>query len=414
MEETKMPTPTQTKEEDEIDLLDLLLVLGMHKNFIFKFTFFVAFITAIISLILPSVYMAETKFLPPQPQSSSAVQMLTQTVGQLAGVGAEVLGIKTPGDLYAELLKSNTVLDRIIERFNLMNLYEVKYRIEARKRLLDNLQVTVDKKSGIIKLAVYDKDPKRAADMANAFVEELRNLTKNLALTEASQRRLFFEDQLKEAKEGLLKAENELSEFQKKTGAIQVEEQAKTTIMAIATLRAQVTAKEAELRMLKSFMTPDNPEVKKAEEALRALKAELANLERKKGNSPEALIPTGKLPEVGIEYLRKVRNLKFYETLYELMLKAYEAAKLDEAKEAPIIQVIDKATPPEKKAKPKRALMVLVAGISAFFLSVIIAFFKEYIEKSNQDPERKHKIDTLKSLFDFKLDFKKFNLKFKK
>jgi capsule polysaccharide export protein KpsE/RkpR len=358
--------------------------------------------------------MAETKFLPPQPQSTSAIQMLTQTVGQLAGVGAEVLGIKTPGDLYAELLKSNTVLDRIIERFNLMNLYEVKYRIEARKRLLDNLQVTVDKKSGIIKLAVYDKDPKRAADMANAFVEELRNLTKNLALTEASQRRLFFEEQLKEAKEGLLKAENELSEFQTKTGAIKVEEQAKTTIMAIATLRAQVTAKEAELRMLKSFMTPDNPEVKRAEEALRALKAELANLERKKGNSSEALIPTGKLPEVGIEYLRKVRNLKFYETLYELMLKAYEAAKLDEAKEAPIIQVIDRATPPEKKAKPKRALMVLIAGISAFFLSVIIAFFKEYIEKSNQNPERKHKIDTLKSLFDFKLEFKKFNLKFKK
>lgn len=399
-------------KEEEINIIDLFLVIAKRKSLIIGITLTVAIVTAIISFIIPPTYKAETKFLPPQQSSLTASQLLHQAVGQITGIAPEMLGIKTISDLYAEILKSNTVLDGIIDRFDLMKVYEVKYRSDARKKLLKNIEISVNRKSGIISLYVYDKNPKRAADMANAFVEELKKLTKNLALTEASQRRLYFEEQLKEVKDALVKAEEDMKKFQEKTGAVVVEEQAKKVVEAIASLRAQIAAKEAEIKAMKTYATPNNPELKRAEEALKALKAELARLEVKGGSNPNPLIPTQRFPEVSKEYLRKMRDLKFYEDLYELLLKGYEAAKLDEAKDAPVIAVIDKATPPEKKAKPKRTLMVFIATILSFFFSIFIAFFKEYIEKINQDPEQKQKVEALKNHLNFNFNFnKKINFK---
>jgi tyrosine-protein kinase Etk/Wzc len=402
-EKVNMETPVE-RDNDEINLLDLLIVLLKRKRLILGITFISALITAIVSLIMPPVYRAETSLLPPQPSSSMALQALSQLAGGAAGIGAEILGIKTPADLYAGLLKSNTVLDRIIDRFKLMELYKCKYRTDARKRLLDNIQVSVDKKSNIITISVEDKDPLRAAQMANAFVEELKALTKGLAITEASQRRLFFEEQLKDTKLALIKAEEDLKKFQEKTGAIKVEEQAKAVIEGIATLRAQIAAKEVEIKVMKTYSTPYNPDLQRAEEALRAMKAELQKLEAKEGKTPDPLMPTGRMPEVGMEYLRKLRELKFNETLYELLLKGYETARLDEARDAVVIQVVDKPIPPDKRAKPKRTLMVLVATFTGFFLSIFIAFFIEYKEKASQDPEQKERIEAIRKEINFKIN----------
>jgi tyrosine-protein kinase Etk/Wzc len=402
-EKVNMETPVE-RDNDEINLLDLLIVLLKRKRLILGITFISALITAIVSLIMPPVYRAETSLLPPQPSSSMALQALSQLAGGAAGIGAEVLGIKTPADLYAGLLKSNTVLDRIIDRFKLMELYDKEYRIDARKALLDNIEVNVDKKSNIITISVEDKDPVRAAQMANAFVEELKALTKGLAITEASQRRLFFEEQIKDTKLALIKAEEDLKKFQEKTGAIKVEEQAKAVIEGIATLRAQIAAKEVEIKVMKTYSTPYNPDLQRAEEALRAMKAELQKLEAKEGKNPDPLMPTGRMPEVGMEYLRKLRELKFNETLYELLLKGYETARLDEARDAVVIQVVDKAIPPDKRAKPKRTLMVLVATFTGFFLSIFIAFFIEYKEKASQDPEQKERIEAIRKEINFKIN----------
>jgi tyrosine-protein kinase Etk/Wzc len=402
-EKVNRETPVE-RDNDEINLLDLLIVLLKRKRLILGITFISALITAIVSLIMPPVFRAETSLLPPQPSSSMALQALSQLAGGAAGIGAEVLGIKTPADLYAGLLKSNTVLDRIIDRFKLMELYKCKYRTDARKRLLDNIQVSVDKKSNIITISVEDKDPVRAAQMANAFVEELKALTKGLAITEASQRRLFFEEQLKDTRLALIKAEEDLKKFQEKTGAIKVEEQAKAVIEGIATLRAQIAAKEVEIKVMKTYSTPYNPDLQRAEEALRAMKAELQKLEAKEGKNPDPLMPTGRMPEVGMEYLRKLRELKFNETLYELLLKGYETARLDEARDAVVIQVVDKAIPPDKRAKPKRTLMVLVATFTGFFLSIFIAFFIEYKEKASQDPEQKERIEAIRKEINFKIN----------
>jgi len=382
--------------EDEINLLDLFLVLVKRKNLILKITFFTAFITAIISLILPPVYRAETKILPPSPNTSITAQIISQ-LGAQFGIPEGALPVKSSTDLYVELIKSRPVLDAIIDRFNLMKLYETKSREAARRVLLNALKVSADKKSGIITIAVEDKDPKRAADMANAFVEEFKKLTKNLALTEASQRRLFFEEQLKDTKEKLILAEEELKNFQEKTGAIKVDEQVKAVLLNIAQLKAQIAAKEAQIKVMRTYANSQNPDLIKAEEELRALRAQLAALETKSPlKNTDPFIPTGALPRVSTEYLRKLRDLKYYETLYEILVKSYELAKIDEAKDYVLVQVIEKAIPPEKRAKPKRTLMVLVATISAFFLSIFLAFFQEYLERASSDPENKNKLEEIK------------------
>jgi uncharacterized protein involved in exopolysaccharide biosynthesis len=399
MEERKAP------KDDEINLLDYLIILLKRKKLIIGITLGAAVITAIISFIMPPMFKAETAILPPQQSSSMASQLLSQMgAGGLTGFVGGALGIQTPSDLYVGMLKSNTVADRIIDRFDLMKLYNSEFREDVREELIEDvLDATSDKNSGIITITIEDKDPKRAADMANAFVDELKNLNKGLAVTEAAQRRLFFEEQLKDTKTSLMKAEEAMKSFQEKTGALQVEEQAKAVIEGIANLRAQIVAKEVEIQVMKTYSTPNNPDLQMAEEAARGLKTELNKFEAKGGSGHDPLMPTGRMPGVGTEYVRKLRDLKFNETLFELLTKQYELARLDEARDAAIIQVIDKAVPPQKKAKPKTILLIAVAACVGFFLSVLLAFFMEYKEKSSRNPETKARFEILKKYAAFRL-----------
>jgi len=393
----------QIQQEDEINLFDYLIVLLKRKRLIMGITFGAAIITAIISLIMPPIYRAETKILPPQQGSSMATQFLSQ-LGSAAGLVGGAVGIKTPNDLYIGLLKSRLVLDGVIDRFNIMGLYKTKSRENARRGLADTLKARDDKKSGIITIGVEDKDPKRAADMANAFVEELKNMNKGLAVTEAGQRRLFFEEQLKDTKEALIKAEDSMEGFQERTGAIKIDEQAKAVIEGIANLRAQIAAKEVGLKVMRTYATPQNPDIQRAEEELRGMREQLGRLEtRSGGHNPDPLMPTGRIPALGTEYIRKLREFKYQEALYEILLKQYEAARLDEARDAAIIQVIEKAIPPEKRVKPKRKQMVMIATFSGLFFSVFAAFFMEYIEKLKSNPEDKVRLEAIKKNANFRL-----------
>lgn len=382
--------------DEEINLLDLLIVLAKRKGLILGITFGAAIITAVVSLIMTPIYKAETKILPPQQGSSSMASQLVGQLGGLAGLAGGAIGLKTSNDLYIALLKSRPILDNIIDKFKLMELYKAKYREDARKTLGSALKAQDDKKSGIISIGVEDKDPKMAADIANTFVEELRDYNKKLALTEASQRRLFFEEQLKDAKEALIKSEEAMQGFQEKTGALKIDDQAKAVIEGIAQLRAQIAAKEIELRVMRSFATAQNPDLQRVEAELGGLKAEMAKLETRGGSGYDPLMPTGRMPQVGTDFIRRMRDLKYNETLYEIMAKQYEMAKLDEAKDAAIIQVIEKAIPPEKKIKPKRSQMVMIATVTGFFLSVFAAFFMEFLEKTKADPNTREGLERLK------------------
>jgi uncharacterized protein involved in exopolysaccharide biosynthesis len=371
--------------EDEIDPMELFRVISRRARRIIGITAASAVVALVVSLLLPNYYKAESRILPQEKGGNLAAQLMGQGGGLIALAGGAT-ALKSQGEMFLSMMKSRTVLDRVVDRFDLMRLYRKKYREDARKKLLELLTVREDRKSGIIFITVEDRDPKRSADMANAFVEELKSLVGGLAITEAGQRRMFFEDQLRYTKESLARAEEEIKAFQQRTGMFQVDAQARAIIEGIARLRAGIAVKEVEAKVLRSFATAQNPDLQRVEEEVRALRGELEKVETSKGHGFDPLMPSGRVPEMGTEYLRKLRQLKYNETIYELLAKQYELAKLDEAKDAVVIQVIDRAVPPERKSRPQKALIVLLATVTTLFLSVIIVLLLDWFWKKSGKP----------------------------
>jgi uncharacterized protein involved in exopolysaccharide biosynthesis len=365
---------------DEIIIINYLIVIARKKKLIAGITFGISIVALIVSLILPPIYRAEIKILPPQQSSTSmASQLLSQLGGGMATLASSAIGIKNPNDMYIGMLKSRTVYDRIVDGFGLMKVYDVQYREDARKKL-DKSVGAKGGKDGIITVTVEDKDPKRAAEMANAFIEELKQLSKGLAVTEAAQRRLFFEEQLTDVKMSLIKAEESIKGFQEKTGVLKLDDQARAIIAGIASLRAQIAAKEVQQKVIRTYATAQNPDLQRIEEEAQALQVELQKLETKGGIGYDPLMSTGRMPSVGTDYMRKLRDVKYNETLYELLAKQYEMAKLDEARDAVVFQVIDKAVVPEKRVKPKRTLIVVLAILGGFLFSILLVLVNEYVK----------------------------------
>ncbi|MDE3021991.1 MAG: hypothetical protein KGI54_09035 [Pseudomonadota bacterium] len=372
--------PLAPSQEEEISLLDLLIVLAKHKKLIFWVTFSAAVISIIVSLLLPNIYTASTTILPPQENESSASAMLGQ-LGALAGGASSMLGIKNPSDLYVGMLKSRTVAQTLVDQFNLKTLYRDKTDEAARKDLKKNTDIKADK-DGFITVAFSDRNPQRAANIANAYVDALRNVSQRLAVTDAARRRLFFQNQMALANKKLADAEYALEQTQEKTGLIELSSQEKAAIESNANLRAEIAAKEVQLSAMRMSTTESNPDYVRLEQELVELKSQLSKLQNGQDlGEGDILVPTGKVPQVGLEYLRKVRDVKYYESITEILAKQFEIAKIDEARDGPLIQILDKAIPPEKKSKPKRALIVLLSTFAAFFLSILVVFLKESIEQ---------------------------------
>ena len=363
----------ENKDEVEINIPELLATLVRNKKMIGGITAGAAVVSLVISLLMTPIFRAETKILPPQQGSSNIAAQLLNQVGGLATLATGGIGMKSPNDMYIGFLRSRTVRDKIIDRFGLMKIYDVKFREDARKELGEALSATSGKDTMIV-VTVEDRDPKRAADMANAFVEEMVAVSKGLAITEAAQRRLFFEEQLQDVKQALSRAEEGIRGYQEKTGALKIDDQARVVIQGIGSLRARIAAKEVQYKVAQTYATSQNPDLQKIEEELKGLKVELNKLEQKGGNGHDPLMPTGRMPSVGMEYLRKLRDVKYNEILYELLAKQYEMAKLDEARDAVTIQVIDKAVIPEKKVKPKRAIIVALSTFTGLLFSIFTAF----------------------------------------
>lgn len=366
----------ETKNSGEINVSELLAMLARHKKIVGGITSGSAIVSLVISLLLTPIFRAETRILPPQQSSSSIAMQLLNQMGGLANLASSAVGIKNQNDMYIGILKSRTVFDKVIDRFGLMKLYDAKYREDARKTLAAAVTITSGKDSMIV-VAVEDRDPRRAADMTNAFVEEMIGVSKGLAVTEAAQRRLFFEEQLKDVRLALARAEEGIKGYQEKTGAIKIDDQARAVIQGIGSLRAQIAAREVQYKVAQTYATSQNPDLQRIEEELRGLKTELNKLEQKGGNGHNPLMPTGRMPSVGMEYMRKLRDVKYNETLYELLSKQYELAKLDEARDAIVIQIIDKAVQPERKVKPKKAVIVALSTVSGFMFSILAVFFVE-------------------------------------
>ena len=380
----------EDRKNNYVNLIDIISVIAKYKKLIFILVLVAAIVSGAVSFLMPPFYMAETRILPPQQGTTNLSSQLLSQMGGYANFIPGALGIKNPADMYIGILKSRTIYDRIIDAFGLMQLYETRYRDETRAKL-EKRVVTKSGKDGIISLTVEDSNPKRAADIANAFVVELKTLNRGLAVTEAAQRRLFFEEQLSDVKAALSQSEEVMRRFQEKTGALKIDDQAKVVIAGIAQLRAQIAAIEVQRKVMQTYATFQNPDLQRVEEEYRGLKAELAKLEGGQGGRKgyDPFMSTERMPSIGTEYLRKLRDLKFNETLFELLAKQYELAKLDEARDASVIQVIDKAVPPDRSAKPRRAVIVGVTATTMLFLAVFLVFILEYSRNNLQEQNKK-------------------------
>jgi tyrosine-protein kinase Etk/Wzc len=375
------------KQDDEISLLDVALVVGQYWRLLLFLPVGVGVVALGVAFIIPPTYTATTRVLPPaQQQSTSAV--LAAQLGTLASLVGSTAGLKNPADQYVALLKSRTVYDAIIRRFKLKELYNATYLEDARKELEQRARASVGTKDGIISIEVDDHDPHRAAAIADAFVEELRNLTKTLAITEAAQRRLFFEGQLTQAKDNLTKSEIALQASGVSEATLRT--MPHSALESLARLKAQITAQEIKLASMRTFMTDANPQYRLGTEELSALRAELSKAEQ---SSPIKTLHNG------AEYIAKYRDFKYYETLFELMAKQYELARLDEAREGAVIQVVDAAQAPERKSKPKRALIAVLASLTTLLVTVLYVFMRRSVRAVAASPHASAKLNELSRMF---------------
>lgn len=386
--------PPQIEQEAGADFLDRLIVLGNHKTFILSFAGIASIVAVVVALLLPKTYKGTTKIMPPQQNPSISTTLLAQ-FGPLAAFAGNSLGIHSPSEIYVDVLGSRVIADDLIQRFNLMQVYHDRDIADARKDLADASEIDMAK-DGMITVIVSDHDPQRAADIANAYIEELRKLTQTLAVSEASRRRLFFEQEIQKAGEDLVNAEVALKKTQEKTGIIHLDSQARAMIESLTVLQAQLTTKEAEVEAMRTFATPENPDFVRARQEAEALRAQLAKVQAGQGSVSLADISTRAMPEAGLEYVRKLRDVRYHESLLEALTKQYEIARIDEGKEAAIIQVVDKALPPTKRASPQRAMIVLLSTISALFLAIVLTLLAELVQRAQDDPERGPRLQRLK------------------
>ena len=386
-------------QDHEISLLDVLTQLAYRKWLIAKVTAIAMLVGITTCLVLPTRYTATTTLMPPQQTQSTASMMMNQLAnigaGSLAAVAGAGLGLKNPNDIYVGLLNSRPIADAIIHQFGLAKVYRAKDMTAARKGLAHFTKV-VSEKNGFIAVSVTDKDRLRVAAMANAYPEELRILTKTLAVTEASQRRLFYEDQLKQAKDALLAAELDFQQVQQSKGLVQLDAQAKAMIESLALLHAQVAAREVEVQALRSYSTEHNPELELAESELSSLRAEAARLEQRNRPTGFAGLGLGDVPAAGMEYLRAEHEVKYRQAIFDLLLKQYDAAKLDEAKDAAIIQVVEPAIEPDRISSPKPAVMISLFTLGGAFTGCLLALLWWWKEVLQSDPGMAQQLRHLK------------------
>lgn len=337
-------------------LMDVALVISERLRLLIVAPLLVGALVLGLTYALTPSFTARAVILPPQQQQSAASAAL-QNLGALAGLAGAAAGIKSPADQYIALMQSRTLQDRLIDRFELMAVYKAKLRLEARKRLDGRTRIAAGKKDGLISIEVDDTDPQRAADIANAYVAELRRLTTELALTEAQQRRVFFEKQLAQTKDRFSAAQKALQSSGFNEGALRAEPRA--TAEGYARLRAEVTALEVRLQAMRVSLTDSAPEVRQAQEQLGVLRGQLAKAETASTGASQG------------DYVDRYREYKYQEALFELFSRQFEIAKIDESREGAVIQVVDQAAVPEQKSWPKRFVSAAVAvAVTAMLLLV--------------------------------------------
>ena len=371
----------EMQDDDEISLLDLLQVVVDNLRLLVLGPLVCGLAALGYSFSIPPTYTAKTQFLPPQQQQSSAASMLA-SLGALGGLAGAATGLKSPADQYVAFMRSIGVQDALIERFKLVEKYEAKLKTDARMALTGSVRI-VSGKDGLISVEVDDKDPKFAADLANAHVDELRNLLGRLAVTEAQQRRMFFEKQLQTTKENFTKADLALKSSGINSSVLK--SSPASAVEAVARLKAGISVQEIKLATMRNYFTESSPDFKQALSELASLKSQLTKSEKEEPASKDAS-----------DYVARYREFKYQETMFELFAKQFELAKVDESREGAVIQVLDIAEPPERKTKPKKAMMVILATLASGFALFLFVFVRSALKNAAQDEDTKLRMDTLR------------------
>jgi uncharacterized protein involved in exopolysaccharide biosynthesis len=401
------------RAEAEGSPLDLLILLLERKRFIARFVLGAAALATVVAFLLPVRYEAKVVLLPPAQNSSISSALMGQlgnmgalgSLGSLASLAGGGLGLKNPADMYVSFLTSRTVEDAMIQRFDLMKEYKEKRMMDTRKEFERRTTVVAGTKDGLIRISLEDRDPKRAAELANGYVDEFRKLSASLAITEAARRRVFFEQQVQEAKEKLTEAEEAMTKTEQSTGVLQIDSQARSLVESAAILRAQVVAKQVQIEGMRSFATEDNPNLILAKQELAALQAQLQRVAGSQSDTGSDInLSKGRVTQSGMEYLRRYRDLKYQETVFELLAKEFEIAKLDEAREGSIVQVVDAAVPPDKKSSPHRLLIVLASTVFAFFIAVVWAWLRKRLDATFDVPENRRRLRAIQHFWKAKHD----------
>lgn len=382
---------------EEVSILDALITLARHRRTILRCLLAGLVVGILLSLLLPNRYTATTSILPPAQNPSVGSALLSQ-LGNLSSVASMTqgsLGLKNPNDLQVAMLESRTVEDAVIDRFDLMKVYGKRRKSDTRKKLERYVSIESGAKDGLIRISVTDSDPRRATEMANGYVEEFMKASAHLATTEASQRRLFFERQLASAKDDLANAEEDLKRTEQKTGLVELDSQARAVIASVAQLRAQIAAKEVQIQGMQSFATSENSDLRVAQEELAGLRAQL---EKTGASADQPFIPRGSLQQAGLDYVRKVRDVKYYETIFDLLARQYEVAKVDEARQGAIVQVVDKAVYPDRRSSPKPLYLIPGCIILGGFVGVVSAFASAAANRLKVNPAEQERLQTLRGL----------------
>jgi tyrosine-protein kinase Etk/Wzc len=392
-----------TAQQTGFDLFDFLLVLTEARKTIAVSMLVCVVLGVLVCLFAQPTFTGSALILPPQQGQSLANMMgqLSALVSLAGAAGGSGNQLKTPADMYIGILQSRTISDHLISKFRLQQLYKARNMEDTRTQLKNNCRFLAGK-DGLIHINVEDHDPNRASEMANTYVDELYSMNAHLAITEAAQRRSFFDQEMAEERSSLSAAEEDLKKTAEKTGVIHLGGQAESIIRSLASLRAQIASREVEINSLRTYATDENPVAIRARGEIDSLRQQLAKLENDPRN-PEMAdtvgIPAGRLPAVGLEYARKLREVKYHETLFELLAKQFEAARIDEAKAAPVIQVVDRAVPPDKKSGPHRLWIMVGALFIGFFVGYAVSIARRALHRAAQMPEYAIKLALLRDGF---------------
>jgi uncharacterized protein involved in exopolysaccharide biosynthesis len=366
-------------DQNEITLRDLLIILLDRKKLIAYCVVGGLAVGLALAFGLPSKFAATAVLMPPQSGSSLASAKLAQLSNMSALVGGQ-LGVKNQNDMYVSMLKSVSVENALIQKYSLAAEYREKTMTDTRVALERNVVINGDGKDGLISISVTDRNPQRSAELANGYVSIFQEYLGRLAISEAAQRSLFYEKQLDQSKTRLAEAEDAFRNVEAKTGIVSVDMQTRASVEAAASLQAQIAAQEVAIQSMRNFATENNAQLQQAEQVEHGLQDQLAKLAGSQTQESGLIVPKGALPQSSLEYARKFRDLKFSETLYEAIARQYEFAKIDQAHEGDMFQVVDPATVPEKRSSPKRAKVLLECLGAGLILGILFALLLAWLQ----------------------------------